>query len=300
MPQGYRLSKPIGTRVTHLLYVDDLKAFVSTEAKLNRVLRSASNAKQDMGLHWNPKKCNVLHVKRGNQVQDAVGIKLDKSSVVESLKPGTSYKFLGVQETVTQDEKLALACAAKVFLKRLSVIWSCPLSDINQVRASNQYAMPVLTYLMWTQRWPITELRVIDREARTIICENGGKHPLSSTAIMFLAREKRGRGLRLVERKYKLTKIKAAIKLCQNMDPSMRAVQQFEKRAVEKGHTLLMKEAHKFAEELGMTLSLEDPQPLCWSVSDPETEIQGPKVKEHLNKADLEKLKKKIKEKNWH
>ena len=255
---------------------------------------------QDMDLHWNPKKCNVLHVKRGNQVQDAVGTKLNQSSVVESLKPGTSYKFLGVQETVTQDEKLALECAAKVYLKRLSVIWSSPLSDINRVRASSQYAMPVLTYLMWTQHWPITELRVIDREARKIICENGGKHPLSLTAIIYLAREKGGRGLRSVEREYKLTKIKAAIKLCQNMDPSMRAVQQVEERAVEKGHTSLMKEAHKFAEELGISLSLEYPQPSCWSVNDPETEIQGPKAKEHLKKADMEKLKEKIKEEKWH
>ena len=82
---------------------------------------------QDMGLHWNSKKCNVLHVKRGTQVQDAVGTKLDQSLVVESLKPGTSYKFLGVQETVTQDERLALECAAKVYLRRLSVIWSSPL-----------------------------------------------------------------------------------------------------------------------------------------------------------------------------
>ena len=272
----------------------------SSEAKLNRVLRSVSSAMQDVGLHWNPKKCNVLHVERGNQVQDAVGMKLDQSSVVESLKPGTSYKFLGVQETVTQDEKLSLECAAKVYLRRLSVIWSSSLSDINRVRASNQYAMPVLIYLMWTQHWPITELRVIDREARKIISENGGKHPLSSTAIMYLARKKGGRGLRSVEREYKLTKIKAAMKLCQDMDPSMRTVQQFEERAVEKGHTSLMKEAHKFAEELGMSLSLEYPQPSCRYVSDPETEIKGPKVKEHLKKADMEKLKEKIKEEKWH
>ena len=117
---------------------------------------------------------------------------------------------------------------------------------------------------------------------------------------MYLVREKGGRGWRSVEREYKLTKIKAAIKLCQNMDPSMRAVQQFEERAVEKGHTSLMKEAHKFAEELGMSLSLEYHQPSCWSVSDPETEIQGPKVKEHLKNADMETLKEKIKEEKWH
>ena len=62
----------------------------------------------------------------------------------------------------------------------------------------------------------------------------------------------------------------------------------------------LMKEAHKFAEELGVSLPLEYPQPSCRSVSDPETEIKGPKVKEHLKKADMEKLKEKIKEEKWH
>ena len=43
--------------------------------------------------------------------------------------------------------------------------------------------------------------------------------------------------MRLVERECKLTKYKAAMKLCQNMDSSMTAVQQFEVRAVEKEHT---------------------------------------------------------------
>ena len=40
-----------------------------------------------------------------------------------------------------------------------------------------------------------------------------------------------------------------------------------------------------------MSLSLEYPQPSCRSVSDHETEIKGPKVKEHLKKADMKKLK---------
>ena len=79
-----------------------------------------------------------------------------------------------------------------------------------------------------------------------------------------MAREKGGRALRSVELKYMLTKIKAAVKLYQNMDPSVRAVQQFqqfEEWAVEKGHALLMKEAHKFSERLGTNLYLEYPKP---------------------------------------
>ena len=33
--EGYRLSKPIGVKVTGLLYIDDLKVFAASECKLN-------------------------------------------------------------------------------------------------------------------------------------------------------------------------------------------------------------------------------------------------------------------------
>lgn len=77
---------------------------------------------------------------------------------------------------------------------------------------------------MGTKHWPITELLVIDREAGKLR-ETRGKHPLSLTEVIYLARERGGSGLHPVERKNKLTKIKLAIKLCQNTDPSIRAVQ---------------------------------------------------------------------------
>ena len=65
---------------------------------------------------------------------------------------------------------------------------------------------------------------------RKMISENRGKHPLSSTAVLYLPREKGGRGLRFIIEEYKLTKIIAAVKLHDNSDPMMRTVQQFEKR----------------------------------------------------------------------
>ena len=102
------------------------------------------------------------------------------------------------------------------------MIWSSPLSDVNHVRASNQFAMPVLTYLMWTQHWPIMELGVIDREARKIICENGGKYPVSLTEVMYLAREKSGCELCSTEHDYKfnLTKLLQAPRQDRTQSPS--------------------------------------------------------------------------------
>ena len=92
----------------------------------------------------------------------------------------------GVLETPVQEENMALELAAKEYLRRLSVIWSSPLSDYNRVVASNQFALPVLGYLMWTQTWSVTDLKIVDREARKIIVENGGKDPGGSTAMLRL------------------------------------------------------------------------------------------------------------------
>ena len=197
-----------------MLYIDDLKVFAASESKLNRVLESTQAAMEDIGLQWNPRKCAVVHIRRGVHSQESSGRDL-------ALEEGRTYKFLAVLETLVQEEKMALELAAREYLRRLSVIWSSPLSDYNRVVASNQFALPVLGYLMWTQRWPVPDLKTIDREARKIIVENGGKHPGGSTSLLYLPREKGGRGLRAVETEYKVTKIKAAVRLYENKDPAM-------------------------------------------------------------------------------
>ena len=135
---------------------------------------------------------------------------------------------------------MSLDCAAREFLRRMSIIWSSPLSDHNRVTASNQFALPVLGYLMWTQQWPVTELKRLDREPRKIVVENGGKHPSGSTAILYMPREKGGGGLRSIEEEYKVTKIKAALKLYRNGDPAMAMESEFEERAEKLGHISLV------------------------------------------------------------
>ena len=76
------------------------------------------------------------------------------------------------------------------------MIWSSPLSDYNNVLATNQFALPVITYFMWTQVWPITELQIIDCETRKIMVENRAKHPLDSTERLYLPRNIGGREMK--------------------------------------------------------------------------------------------------------
>ena len=59
----------------------------------------------------------------------------------------------------------------------------------------------------------------------------------------------------------------------------MITVWMFEERAVEKGHSSLLTEAHKYAEELEISLSLRYPNPSLTSARRPEVEVEGTKIK---------------------
>ena len=174
---GYSLSKPIG-RKTDLIYIDNMKIYVSIKRKFETVINMVNDAMEDTGLHWNKKKCALAHVKKGCLVRSE-GMKIGPVEVIESLKEGTHYKFLGVLENIRQEGNLTLDSATKVYQQRLSVILSSPLSDYNKVLARNLFAVPVLTYLMWMQVWPIAELKRLDRASRKVMIENGAKHASS-------------------------------------------------------------------------------------------------------------------------
>ena len=115
-----------------------------------------------------PENCNVTHVRKGKQVEDVAKSKRDETALVDNLKIGGQIQVPGC-ERVCDDVKLALTLAAKPYLLWLSIIWASRLSDANRLKATNQFALPVLTYPMWTQQWPLGELQSTDRETRKLI-----------------------------------------------------------------------------------------------------------------------------------
>ena len=64
----------------------------------------------------------------------------------------------------------------------------------------------------------------------------------------------------------------------ENPDPSMSNVQIFEERGYEKGFSSLVKDVHKFAEELGTSLNLATPNPSCSLQQAPEKRISRHQV----------------------
>jgi len=91
---------------------------------------------------------------------------------------------------------------------------------------------------------------------------NGTKHPLSSTDLLYLPRKLGGRGLKAIEREYKTIKIKAAMNLYSNNDPTMHLVRQFEETATRRGRRSLIRDAESYAQQLRLRLMLQYPQPV--------------------------------------
>ena len=70
-------------------------------------------------------------------------------------------------------------------------------------------------------------------------------------------------GLKSVEIEYKQTKVKVAVKLYSDKDPTLQLVREFEEHTTIKGHQSLVKEAKCYANEMGISLDHSHPQPMC-------------------------------------
>ena len=174
-----------------------------------------------------------------------------------------------------------------------------PLSDFHKVLASNQYALPVVTYPMWTLTWPLANLQQLDREARKIIKENGGYHPLGSTELLYLPRKCGGRGLKSFESLYKQTKVKTTMKLYANEDRTMSLVREFEEKCERAGRRSLVKDAKKFALEMDITLDLAYPDPKALQTDSGEkSHVKG--VGRTLRAREEERSMREVREQRWH
>ena len=103
--RSLKLSKPIALKITNLLYNDDLKIYAAPESKLYTVLKTTRDVMKDIGHEWNSKKSSVANIKRGKSAQGS-DAKVDEEKVIKHLEEGTTYKFLGVLESVKQEDKL--------------------------------------------------------------------------------------------------------------------------------------------------------------------------------------------------
>ena len=115
--------------------------------------------------------------------------------------------------------------------------------------------------------------------------------------LVTCSRKVGGRGLKSIEAEYKLTMVKAAVRLYNNSDPTTQLVRQFEEKARRTGRHSLIGDAQRFAEELGMKLELRCQDPS--GTTEQGEVIEGRKIGVWAKKAVQSKRFEDTKEKKW-
>ena len=253
---GYVLTKPIKEKVTHALFIDDLKGYCKSLREMIFAMNAIKEAMKDAGLFWNASKCKVLAIQRGKYL-DCGNVTLKDGTVVKCLKSDENYKYMGVQQATKNDVELTQEKALKKIKQRAYIVWSSKLSDWNKSLATNVFVNSSINYYFWTMKFTIEFLRTVDRSIRGIINSLGGKHTNLLNAVLYTPRSKGGRGLIEIERLYKETKVKAAVKLKQNKDSRMELVKKFHSINSESTSYSLFKEASKYATEFEIELNLQ-------------------------------------------
>ena len=253
--EGYKLSKPIEMKITHVLFVDDLKGYCKPFENLKFMLNLICRYMLDAGLAWNPKKCKFVAFKRGKNCfyED---ITLNSGATINCLKEGENYEFMGVPQHTKMDEKTLGQDLMDIVQKRSHIIWSSELSDINKCKASNTFVNSAVEYYFWTVKFTIEVVKEMDNVIRKVMNIKGAKHTNQMNAINYLPRNKGGRGLRSLEETYKMTKVKLAAKLINDNDRRLDIVRQYHKISLKSSSFSIFKDAKRYARDFDLEIEL--------------------------------------------
>ena len=103
--EGYTFSHDRTSKITHTLFVDDLKSYHKNPSKAATIASNLESMFKDISLHWGGgiNKCAAVHVKRGKIVPNE-GLPMHSGNQIPVLGEGDYYKFLGKYENATQLE----------------------------------------------------------------------------------------------------------------------------------------------------------------------------------------------------
>ena len=169
---GYNLSQgrrkdPTKT-INHLLFMDDLKVYTSSDDELKRVLEQVHDFSTDINMAFGLDKCAKCTIERGNKTA-SVNILLDEANVIKDLEADTTYKYLGVEEDDNIQHKKMWENVGKEYLRRLKKICRTQLTPKNKISAINQLAIPIMTYSIGIIDWPQRDIDKLDTKTRKIL-----------------------------------------------------------------------------------------------------------------------------------
>ena len=134
---GYVMSKPVSEKITHSLYVDDLKTYDKSRNNQKKKMSHAMNIMIDAGLEWNIKKSKVLSITNGIVNLTEGDLTLIDGTKLKCLENEELYKFLGIPENELHNvDKIVESIYDLLRKQSLNTAYWCFSSQISIVLCS--------------------------------------------------------------------------------------------------------------------------------------------------------------------
>ena len=182
---GYHFTNN-GQKVNHLLFMYDLKLYVSNEKSLESLIQTVRVFSNDTGMGFGVEKRAVLTLKK-RKMANSDGITLPNETTMKGLKEGDSYKYL---EVIQADGTSG---------KEKGERWNS-----GNIRIGiNAWALSLLRYSGAFLDWTGAELEQMGR-TRKLTAMHRALNPKSDVARLNLSRKEEGKELTSVKDTVKL------------------------------------------------------------------------------------------------
>ena len=181
--KGYQLGDT-GKLVNHLLFMDDLKLYASSERDLDSLVMSVEKFSRDIGMEFGMDKCAVLTMKGGKKVASE-GVELPSGEVMKDVDED-GYKYLGVLQAESVKNREMKEKVRNEYLRRVKLLSKSELYAGNLVKGINAWAIGVVRYSAGILDWTKEDLRQMDVKTRKTLTFCGAFHKRGSVGRLYL------------------------------------------------------------------------------------------------------------------
>lgn len=182
------------SRITHLLYMDDIKLYARNAEDLETLLRSTQTYSKDISMEFGIDKCRTAVTGSAVRGAEASAFTCESGDIILGMEEEETYKYLGFLQSRKLEHKQIKDRLTKQFFSRSLKIIKTKLNGKNMVKAINTYAIPVLSYSFGVIKWTKEELRRLRTRLSKILNKYCMHHPNSAVERLTLSRKLGGRG----------------------------------------------------------------------------------------------------------
>lgn len=184
-------------KITHLLYMDDIKIYSPSPSGLKKLVRKTEQFSNDIRMCFGLSKCrtNALKGGRWEEAEDFRLLQRTGGGIISAMHKNEHYKYLGYAQARGIDDTAVKKELLKTFEDKLKAVLKTKLSAINIVTAVNTYVVPSITSSFGVVQWTQTDLEDLNRRIRVKFTKHRAHHPKASMERFHLPRDMGGRGI---------------------------------------------------------------------------------------------------------